>query len=246
MRDLLGACQHYIQTQYLCKEEGDKEKKTDKGVFITISRQTGAGGLTVGRLLAEYLEKHSPASSCSWTVFENNLIRQVMEKHNLPARFRRYLKENAISEIDDTLEDLFKVHPSKWLLVRKMTETILHLAQMGRVIIVGRGASITTRGMEGGLHVRLVGSFEKRLKHIREYYRLNEKQARIFVSKREREKTSFLKKYFDRNIDDVSLYDLIINTDHVSYEEAAAIIGRTAIERFKECQCQTHQQRRMS
>jgi diguanylate cyclase (GGDEF)-like protein len=46
-----------------------------------------------------------------------------------------------MSEITDTLDELLGLHPPAWTLVRQMTETILHLAEMGNVILVGRGAA---------------------------------------------------------------------------------------------------------
>ncbi|MHC4470642.1 MAG: hypothetical protein ACYTDY_15195 [Planctomycetota bacterium] len=43
-------------------------------------------------------------------------------------------------------------------LLGKSNRTILHLATMGNAIIVGRGANIVTRRLEGGIRVRLVGT----------------------------------------------------------------------------------------
>ena len=48
------------------------------------------------------------------------------------------------------------MHPSQYTLVQKTGETILHLAQLGYVIIVGRASNIITAKMPGGVHIRLV------------------------------------------------------------------------------------------
>jgi len=106
-----------------------------------------------------------------------------------------------------------------------MSETILHLATLGYVILVGRGANIVTRKLSDGIHVRLVGSFEKRVAHMKEYLNLPEKQAREYVSKEDHDRQAYIKRYFQKDINDVSLYDLIINTDTVPIQEAVVIIG---------------------
>jgi cytidylate kinase len=96
---------------------------------------------------------------------------------------------------------------------------------LGYVILVGRGANIITRKLPSGVHVRLVGSLEKRVAHMKEYLNLPGNQAREFVMKEDHDRQAYIKRYFQKDISDVSLYDLIINTDTVSLQDAAMIIG---------------------
>ena len=44
----------------------------------------------------------------------------------------------------------------------------------------------------------------------------------------------YLKKYFNQNPDDPLLYDLVINTDSISYEEAAHLIGNAALRKINQ------------
>ena len=83
-----------------------------------------------------------------------------MEDHDLPERVARFMPEDRASEISDTMEELFGLHPPSWLLVRKVTETILHLAELGNVILIGRGAAVITANLDHVFHVRLIGSLE--------------------------------------------------------------------------------------
>src|SRR3989338_6944650 len=119
--DICGA---YLKgQQYLGPLGKEKAFKTDLP-FITLSRQTGAGGLTVAKKLGQFLQENNREDDPPWCVFDKNLVQKVIEEHNLPDRFRTFLKENQISEIQDILEELFGVHPSKWTLAHKMAETI--------------------------------------------------------------------------------------------------------------------------
>lgn len=199
---------------------------------ITISRATGAGGIPVAEKLAEYLQAHVPRAGCAWTVFDKNLVEKVLEDHNLPTRLAQYLPEDKVSGIADMMEELLGLHPPAWTLIRQTTETILRLARLGNVILVGRGATVITGKLENAFHVRLVGSLEPRIKLVQEYYHLSHKAAIDFVHQQDRGRKRYVQKYFHQNIDDPVLYHLIINTDRFSFDEAARLIGGAVVDKF--------------
>jgi cytidylate kinase len=115
--------------------------------------------------------------------------------------------------------------------VHQTAETILRLAQQGNVILIGRGANLVTRKLPHVLHVRLVGSLEKRVAHMQEIRKVGRKAALELIHTEDRGRQRYLKKYFDKNPDDPLLYNLVINTDSMSYEEAAYLIGNAALRR---------------
>jgi cytidylate kinase len=114
-------------------------------------------------------------------------------------------------------------------LVEQTGETILRLAEQGNVILIGRGANIVTRGLAHAFHVRLVGSLEKRVKRIQEAQGIGQRAALEFVRREDRGRQRYLRKYFSKDPDDLLLYHLVINTDFVSYEEAARMIAEAAL-----------------
>ncbi|HRT09858.1 MAG TPA: cytidylate kinase-like family protein, partial [Candidatus Paceibacterota bacterium] len=122
-------------------------------------------------------------------------------------------------------------HPSSWTLVHKTAETILQLAQLGNVIIIGRGANVITSNLDYVFHVRLVGSLEKRIRHVQEMRQVSAKEAAALIEKEDLGRRRFLKKYFNKDIDDPLLYHLTINTDLVSYDNAARLIGQAVLQR---------------
>lgn len=209
------------------------DKKNGKNFgFVTISRQAGAGGITVGKKLAAYLNEVQ-SSSCPWTVFDKDLVGEVARDHNLSDRMLPFLKEGKIPEIADTATDLLRLRPTQLSLVQITNKTIAHLAETGHTIIVGRGASVVTKDLKGGVHVRLVGSFQKRKEHVMDYYDFDDKEAADFIKNEDRGRAEYLKKYFNSYIDDPLLYDLVINTDDVSYEAAASIIAQLIMKKAK-------------
>lgn len=198
---------------------------------VTISRQSGSGGHSVAERLAARLQAASPPDSCPWAVFDRNLVEKVIEEHNLPKCLAKFLPEDRISEISDTLDELFGLHPPSWALVRQTSDTILHLAELGNVIIIGRAANIITRRLNYVYHVRLVGSLEKRLRHMQELNHLSAKDARHLIEREDRGRRRYLRKYFGQDIGDPLLYDVVVNTDHTPYDEVAELIAGAVLRR---------------
>jgi cytidylate kinase len=207
---------------------------TEDGVprrAVTISRQAGSGAHAVAEKLAALLQARTPKDACPWTIFDRNLVGRVLQEHNLPERVAKFMPEDRTSEIADTMEELFGLHPPSRLLVRKVTETILHLAELGNVILIGRGAAVVTANLDHVFHVRLVSALEKRVQRIQELNHLSKEAALKFIHEEDRGRERYLKKYFEADVDDPLLYDLTINTDRISHDQAARLIADAVMNR---------------
>jgi cytidylate kinase len=79
--------------------------------------------------------------------------------------------------------------------------------------------------------VRLVGSLEKRGAHIQELNHLDKEAALELIRRDDRGRRRYLKTHFRADLDDPLLYHLVINTDLVSYEDAAQIIADAMLKR---------------
>jgi cytidylate kinase len=220
---------------FIQRHFGKKDKDTS-GIStkpaITISRQEGAGGLTVASNLANYLETHS-ASHEVWTVFSQHLVAKVLEDHHYHEGISDFMKEGHKGSLTDAFEEFLGLHPNTWTLVEQTNATIVRLAQIGNVILIGRGANIVTRELENVFHVHLVGSLEKRIERAQKVFNLDQKEATKYIKRKDKARRRYLKDNFDKDMDDPSLYHVVINTDLVQYDEAARLIGNEVIARFK-------------
>jgi cytidylate kinase len=198
---------------------------------VTISRQTGSGAHSVAEKLAALLRARSPIDAAPWTVFDRNLVEKVLEDHKLPQRLAQFMPEDKVSEIADTMDELFGLHPQSWTLVHETTDTILRLAELGNVILIGRGATVITNKLDYVFHVRLVASLERRVQCIQELHDLSDKAALNMVRREDRGRERYLRKYFHADLEDPLLYHLIINTDLISHDEAARIIADAVLPR---------------
>ncbi|MCZ6675463.1 MAG: cytidylate kinase-like family protein [Verrucomicrobia bacterium] len=193
--------------------------------FVTISRQTGAGGRTLGKILQAYLDMKCSLPESDWTLFDRNLVETAMKEHGLPRRFAQYLPESRVSELSAVVGELLGLHPPLWDLNQHVYETLIHLANIGGVILVGRGANVVTRKLKYGFHLRLVGSLEKRAKRTAIYYKMSLPQARTFVEHEDKARRLWVKDNLDEDINDPNLYHLTINTDSLSMEDVASMVG---------------------
>src|ERR1035438_2804185 len=123
---------------------------------VTISRQAGCGAVLIAERLAHYLQQHAPPESPQWTVFDRELMDKVLADHKMPMYLARFLPEDRASQIEDTLADIFGVHPPAEKVVQHTAETMLQLAELGSAILIGRAGNIVTAKLPNVLHVRLV------------------------------------------------------------------------------------------
>ncbi len=217
--------------EYVESRSRESNQIVKPGPCITISRETGAGADVVSILLAEYLEKFN-ISSVKWTIFYKNLIEKVLNDHNLPATIKDLMQEQKYSHINNLFQELI-TGTGHYSLEHKTVQTILQLAGMGNVIIVGRGSSIITAKLEKSFHVRLVAPFEKRVKHVQEVYGIKDKnEAAEFTRTEDEARKKYIKTQFHKDISDDQLYHLVINTGYISYDKAAVLIGDTVLKMF--------------
>lgn len=197
--------------------------------IVTISRQTGCGAHAIATQLAEYLRANDASPQCDWAIFDRNLVQKVLEDHHLPAVLEKFMPEDKRSEIAEIMDELFGLHPSSWSLVHKTAQTILRLAELGNVIIIGRGANVITSSFKYAVHVRLVGSIEKRAERVCKLTGMERSQAIDFIQKEDLGRKRYLKAYFNADIDDPLLYHMTINTDLVPFDLAVRMIGDTIL-----------------
>jgi len=160
-----------------------------------------------------------------WTVFDRELMSKVLADHKLPQYLAQFLPEDRASRIEDTLADIFGVHPPAETVVKQTTETMLQLAVLGGVILIGRAGNIVTAKLPHVLHVRLVAPLEERIERICRDDHKTPAEARKFCLEEEQSRARYLKTYFHADINDPLQYHLVINTSLVGYDHAAQLIG---------------------
>lgn len=196
---------------------------------VTFSRQAGSGAWLVARELAGLLDQRAPDEGVKWTVFDKELVEKVLEDHNLSKQLAEFMPEDRVSMLNDMITEILGLHPPSWTLARSTSDTILKLAELGNVILIGRGSVIITAKLPHVLHVRLVGSIEHRIRRVMEQLKLDRKAAAEFIEKADRGHARYVREHFKTEIENPLLYDLVINTDRIEIPFAAQLIADTLL-----------------
>lgn len=225
----------YIESHpKLSEEPAVKNKDINSGPCITISREAGARADVISEKLVTFFQKYYNENSTPWAVFDKNLIEKVIQDHHLPQSLSKLMEEEKYSAVKSLMIELLGGQPPIFTLVHKTTETILQLAQLGNVIILDRAANIITSKLYNTFHVRLVAPLELRIEHVRELFNYNRPEAIEFIKHEDHDRKDFVQTYFHKDISDPLLYNLIINTQSFSDNDAVELIGNSVIKRFPE------------
>ena len=227
MNATLDRCFSFVNSHTVAPGHAGAESRIRRAV--TLSRQAGCGAVIIAEKLAHYLQHHSPHEGAVWTVFDRELMDKVLADHNLPKYLAQFLPEDRASQIEDTLADIFGVHPPTQKVVQQTAETLLQLAELGSAILIGRAGNIVTAKLPNVLHVRLVAPLDDRIERICRDDNKSPAEARRFCVEEEQARTRYVRTYFHADINDALLYHLVINTSRVGCENAARIIGEAAL-----------------
>ena len=85
----LDKCLSFIKSRYGPKAT---TAETPTRPAVTISRMSGSGGHTVAFCLADYLQMGVPTHE-PWTVFDQNLVEQVLKDHHIQKHIARFMEE---------------------------------------------------------------------------------------------------------------------------------------------------------
>lgn len=221
----IDQCRSYLVAHALAAKEAHHKPPR---LAVTISREAGAGAVTVGKLAAEFLEGRQRDPRYPWVVFDRNLITKVLEDHAMPERLEEYMPEDTSQRVLDAIEDLLGLHPPSSTLVRITTDTILRLALIGNAVIVGRGGNLITSMLDHVLHVRLIAPVDVRIRRVASFQGTKREEAREYVIRTDRARARYVRRHFGKDIRDPLHYHLTINTEFTGFSNAAKIIADAA------------------
>lgn len=196
----------------------------EKKIIVTIGRQFGSGGRTVGKKLAEQLGiAYYDRELINLASKESGICGEFFEKADektsgslLKALAMGFSMNNAIFQSNDYLsnESLFQIQ----------SDVIRKVAAEGSCVIVGRCADYILRDNPGCLHIFISASPTDRIKRAMEYNHTTEKEAEEAIRKADKSRASYYNYYTDKTWGAAESYDLCINSSVYGIDGTTAFI----------------------
>lgn len=196
---------------------------------ITITRQYASGGSDVARLVAAQLE---------WDVIDNEFVDAVARRAGLPPAEVAEREERAPGLLERLARTLAVASPEMFMTavavprvevdeaaIVKLTERVIaEAAAHGRIVLVGRGAQAVLAQRRDALHVYVVAPKPWRMIHAVQRLGLDPATVERVVDDTDRQRDQYVRTYYARRRDDVANYDLVVNTERLGIDGAAAVV----------------------
>ena len=194
---------------------------------ITISRQYGAGGITVGEMVADKL---------GYSLYDHEIIQMVAKKAKVSTDWVEDLEKEAGSAFQklitrvvpkglvDRILDDSRGYIDEEIYVDMLHVILRKIVEEENAVIVGRGGQYILKGFKGVYHVLLVAGKTDRIRFLEEKYDLIPRQALQAVENEDKRRVNFYRKFGKEDYEQPVHYHLIVNTSKMPKERAAELI----------------------
>jgi len=192
--------------------------------IITINRELGSGGRTVGRKLAEKLNVE---------YFDKAVINALQERYNLSVeqieqlkgqetgwweQFKRKMTfseaEYELNQTNIETEDVFRAE----------TQILKALAKDQSCVIAGRTAFYMFRDHPNHLSVFIQASMLNRMERVAREQDMSKEQARLVIDRVDKMRENYVNEFTGTSRYDARNYDLSLNVTGLTEDQAVDII----------------------
>ena len=198
---------------------------------VTIRGRLGSGAPEVGKQIAEKLQvDYVDREIIDRVALQLHREEQeVIAKEILPGSFLSRIAEALVHSyaFDDGFEGAYlpisemPLDDARYL--QALKSVVRDLARSQRLVILGRGSQFILKDYPEVLHVLIVAPLQLRVNRVMKDLNLDQQAAEREVARFDNNIREFTKRYFGAELEDPEHYDLVINTEHLSFQAAASI-----------------------
>jgi cytidylate kinase len=194
---------------------------------ITISRQFGAGGKTLGEMIAKQL---------GYTFADAEVVQRIAREANVSPHWVETVEKEAggklsrmitkmVSKplVDRILKDE-RGYLDEEIYLDYLVLTIAQIADEGNAVILGRGSQYILNDHPDGYHILLINEFENRVKFMEQHYDLSHTKAVQVVKYEDKRRLSLYRKLGKQDYENSSLYHLVLNMSRISLDQAQTLV----------------------
>lgn len=206
---------------------------TKEPFVITISREVGSGGHTVGKILADklgtrYCDKLLIESlQKQFGLSASGIEKLKGEKKNWLADFISKVSPMPSAQIlgvDPKFTQEFRIDVTTDDIYKAEVEILKGVAEMGSCVIAGRSGFFVLKDHPNKLDVFISASKPNRVERIMKKQGLTEESASALIEGIDKARENYIQRYAGVSRFDARNYDLVINADGHTEEEIADLI----------------------
>jgi cytidylate kinase len=190
---------------------------------ITISRQFGAGGITLGKMIAEKF---------GYTFADTEIIKMVAEMANVSThfvetvereaggKFAKFISKTVSKPLVERILKDERGYIDEEIYLDYLVLIIAQMADDGDVVILGRGSQYILNDHPDAYHILLIDTVANRVRFMQKNYDLSQGRATQAVKNEDKRRLNLYKKLGKTDYDNPSLYHLVLNMSKVDREKA--------------------------
>jgi len=196
---------------------------------ITISRQYGAGGKTLGKMIADEL---------GYEFADSEIVAKVAEMANVSThwvetveneaggKLSRFITRMVSKPLVDRILKGERGYIDEEIYLDYLVLIVAQVADEGDVVVLGRGSQYILNDHPDAFHILMLDEFDNRVRFMKEHYELSEREAAKVIRAEDKRRKALYQKLGKTDYDDPFLYHLVLNMGRVSLEEAAQMVCR--------------------
>ncbi len=194
---------------------------------ITISRQFGAGGITLGESVAKKL---------GYAFYYDEIIEMIAERAKVSeegvaaienesgGRLMNFISGIVPRSLVETIFDTGKEYMEKNEYVDLLSTIMKKIAAEGNAVVVGRAGAHFLQDQENVYHVLIVADQKDRVKFMQKHYDLSPDKALEAVKKEDSRRKILFRILGIENYDLPDIYHLVLNMSKIDLQLACELI----------------------
>lgn len=192
--------------------------------IVTIGRQFGAGGRSIGKELAARLgvgfyDKELILEAAQASGLSHRLLDSMDEQHTGSLLYALVMNAQG--------KNLFGAgKPVELLAYEAQIESVRCVAERGPCVIVGRAADCILRDAYEVRSIFVSAPLDNRVRHVAKRDGISEEEAARKITRMDKARASFYNGFSDKRWGEAASYDLCLNLGRISEAAAADLIER--------------------
>ncbi len=180
-------------------------------------------GITLAKELVNRLNLVS-AEPTPRVMMGKEIIGVIAQKEGAAAEFVDALSHSRRGFIQQTAEILFGHRATEYQAYETLVESLITLAEVGRVILVGRGSSIVCGKLQRGAHIRLIAPLSWRAGKISRARGIGTGEAEAIAVREGKSRIGFVRDFTGKDVTDPLNYDFVFNNERNGAETIVDMI----------------------